>query len=153
MTKQRTLLYGIFTSGVFLYLDQWLKWQSLHEWLSPVLVNSKLGWFPFLNDGVAFGLPVPLVSVIVISVPLILGMVYLLAREYRRGSSTALWEVAGLMAIITGAASNLIDRLVYHKTVDYILIFTGVINLADVIIMVGFVLLFFKLRKRPPTAT
>jgi len=128
MTKQRTLLYGIFICGVFIYIDRWFKWQSLHDWSLSVLINSKLGWLPFLNDGVAFGLPVPMAWVKFITVPLIVGMGYFMAREYRRGPNMSEWKL------------------------DYILIFTGVINLADVIIIAGFLLLYFT-HKRLPTAT
>ena len=152
MIKQRTLLYGIFICGVFIYIDRWFKWQSLHDWSLSVLINSKLGWLPFLNDGVAFGLPVPMAWVKFITVPLIVGMGYFMAREYRRGPNMSEWKLIGFMAVISGAVSNLVDRLVYNKTIDYILIFTGVINLADVIIIAGFLLLYFT-HKRLPTAT
>ena len=42
-----------------------------------------------------------------------------------------------LILIISGALSNFIDRILFGATIDYIRIFTGVINLADVMIVVG----------------
>ena len=51
------------------------------------------------------------------------------------------------MLVFTGALSNLIDRMVYGYTVDYFLILTGVINLADVMIVAGFVIYFVDRKK------
>jgi len=35
--------------------------------------------------------------------------------------------------------SNFFDRLAYRQTIDYLRLFTGVVNLADALIVVGFV--------------
>lgn len=148
MNKRRTLLYGIFISGVFLYIDQWLKWQSLHAWDTPVFVTSWFGWLPFLNEGVAFGLPLPITFVSMLTIPLLVVLFMGLVRAYRHDVIAARMQLWGYMAIITGALSNLYDRLVYQKTVDYLLISTGVINLADIAIVVGFIALSYSFSKQ-----
>ena len=51
-------------------------------------------------------------------------------------------RLLSLILIISGALSNFIDRILIGATIDYIRIFTGVINLADVMIVVGASLLF-----------
>lgn len=143
MHKRNTLLYGIFISGVFLCLDQGLKWLSLHAWTERIIVGKWFGWYPFMNSGVAFGLPVPIVLVSVVTFPLVGVLVWLLVRAYRRDLQL---QVLGFTSIIAGASSNLVDRLIHNQTVDYFLVFTGVINVADILIILGFILLFIALR-------
>ena len=55
-------------------------------------------------------------------------------------------RATGYALIFFGALSNLFDRLLYHHTVDYLLIFTAVINLADVMIVGGFVIYFLMIK-------
>lgn len=106
-----------------------------------------------MNNGVAFGLPLPIVLVSALTVPLVGVMVWLMIRAYRRDTREALFQAMGLLSIITGALSNLIDRVLYHETVDYFLIFTGVINVADIMIILGFIILFFTLRDKRDAPT
>ena len=46
--------------------------------------------------------------------------------------------------IFAGALSNFFDRVFIRATVDYFLLLTGIINLADVLIVVGFVLYLYN---------
>jgi len=130
-------------SGVFLLLDRWLKGQARGVWNAPRLINKFLGWEPFFNRGVAFSLPVSTRVIIGLTVPVIILIVYDLfikTHEKRSGTGYGL-RVTGLAFILVGAISNLIDRIMWRGTIDYFLVLTGVINLADVLI-VGGVLLY-----------
>ena len=142
--------------GFFFIIDRWLKWQALHGWAADRLLNRWFGWHPFLNPGVAFGIPVPAWLIILLTIPIILLLGYLVTMSFaERGAHNVepvQLERYALCAtryalIFAGALSNLIDRVLYGHTVDYILIFTGVINLADVMIVFGFVIYFFCSRK------
>lgn len=126
---------ALILAGIFLLLDQTLKWFSLNVSQEKILLNKFFGWQPFLNDGAAFGLPVPMIIITVISVLIIALFVFLLIRgEFQ----TNHFEIFTSLSLATaGAISNLIDRIFYGHTVDYILIFTGIINIADVLIVVG----------------
>lgn len=87
------------------------------------------------NYGVAFDLPVPLWVVI----PLTLIVLTLLIREARREkeNTTKLFAYA---LIAFGAIGNLIDRVAYGFTVDYLILFAkSAINLSDVMIVVGII--------------
>jgi len=54
--------------------------------------------------------------------------------------------------ILFGALSNYIDRVLFGATIDYIRLFTAVINLADVMIVGGVGLLLVKSYKAPKGA-
>ena len=116
-------------------LDQFLKYRALGAWPEKILLNKFFGWQPFLNDGVAFGLPVPMVIITVMSILIIAMFVFLLTRDDKIKNNFGIF--ACLSIATAGALSNLIDRIIYGHTVDYILIFTGIINLADVLIVMG----------------
>lgn len=149
-------LYTILTiSGGFFVIDRFLKWAALHIWSQSNLVNTYFGWKPFLNPGIAFGIPIPNKLVILITFP-ILGILLSsgwsqlkkLALKPLSFREPSLQSLLGLVLIFFGALSNLIDRIAIQHTVDYLLIFTGIINLADVLIVTGFVLYFYSSLKK-----
>jgi len=140
------MLFG----GIFLLaFDQWLKWQARYVWIEPNMFGRFFGWSPFFNDGVAFSLPVPGLATVIITTPIVFIVGYLAARElFYPAPAASARRLGALVLILSGAASNLFDRIVYHTTIDYLRIFTGVINVADVLIVCGFVLYFLALRKQ-----
>ena len=85
----------------------------------------------YVNNNFAWSWPVSNQIVVILTLPLVL---ILAGFFYRR---PPLW------LILAGAVSNLIDRLTRGGVVDYIwLPGGGVINLADILILIGIVLLF-----------
>ena len=130
--------------GGFLFsLDRWLKWQTLYTWNTKNLLHDYFGWYPFPNSGIAFGLPVPDWAQIILTIPVLLALVYFLIKNLLSSESKLLKTLAFIL-IIAGALSNLIDRILYHFTVDYLLIVTSIVNLADAMIVVGFVVYFLS---------
>lgn len=130
------------TVGLFFILDQFLKWQSLHNWSETHLLYRFFGWQPHLNPGVAFSLPLPNIFQIIFSIIIIAIISYIFFNlPTKKGSFITHYS---LLLIIVGAISNLTDRLIYQNTVDYLLILTGIINIADVMIVVGFILFFYQ---------
>jgi lipoprotein signal peptidase len=145
-TRFASLLVG---SGFFVCLDQWLKWQSLHTWTDTVPLAWWIGWHPFLNPGVAFGIPIPQVLVVLFTSIVLVAIVirlWSLTRVVTQSSEEWL-QTVGLTTIFFGATSNFIDRLAYNHTVDFFFIFTSVINIADGLIVLGFLVLFISLRR------
>lgn len=135
--------------GVFLILDRFLKWLSLHTWSENNMLGRWLGWHPFLNPGVAFGIPVPLPIMIILCLAIIVCLVWWRVARYGLKN----WvEQLGMVAVILGASSNVYDRVTLHATVDYFQILTGVFNVADFMIIAGFVLIFINNRKHDNAA-
>ena len=146
-TKVRQLI--IFIGGFFLFcLDQTIKFLSLHTFTNNHLILKILGWNPFQNNGIAFSLPLSSAITILFTVPIIVIIAYFLTKYFFY--PTKLNFFIGLTLIFWGALSNLVDRIFYQATIDYFLIGTGVINIADILIVTGFVFYilppkFFKL--------
>lgn len=143
--KRNAALVAIALGGVLFLFDQWLKRQATGGWSEPYLLAPWFGWQPFFNTGVAFSLPLP-PSVAVVVGAVVLGVASVLwLRAWRRGTDGFV-ELLALTLFMFGALSNLIDRVLYNHTIDFLRIFTGVINVADLLIIAGVVLYAFTER-------
>ncbi len=161
-SSTRRLILIIFCGFLFL-LDRWLKWQARNAWSESHLLTRWFGWHPFLNPGVAFGVPLPSAVVVAFTFPVLVVLAYFIVERWRQAATILSYvsrddtgamslarryriQAASFLLILTGALSNLIDRVMYAHTVDYILIVTAVINVADVMIVMGFVIYFWYQR-------
>lgn len=127
-------VHPFFVGGLFFIIDQTLKYFSRNILIEKNLLTKFFGWYPFKNTGVAFGIPVPSIIVIVLSLLIVFLLIFLLKNSEQHNYARRL----GITLIIFGAISNLIDRMFFGYTTDYLLILTGIINLADTMIVVGF---------------
>lgn len=127
--------------GFFLLADQVLKYFAR---TSPdftyYIWKPWLGWELFLNNGIAFSLPFPNWLIILIT-PVLLLLLFMWVRGPFDGAQgkkkRGMWFQFGVCLVVTGAISNFVDRVLWGATVDYLRVLTGVINLADVVIVVG----------------
>lgn len=126
--------------GFFLFVDQIIKYLSLNVFTTKHLFKG-LGWYPFKNPGIAFGINIPLLLIISLSLIIII----LISVIWKKQNT--LQSKLGLTLVLSGAISNLIDRLIYNHTIDYFAFFTGIINLADTLIVVGFIIYLFSKKK------
>ena len=134
--SQRIALIG----GIFLLLDQGLKFLArTNPGANYYIARPWLGWEFFANPGIAFSLPVPQFLMIV-GTPVILLWLYYVVSKEKQVNKLAL---PGLLLIIFGAASNFIDRLLFGYTVDYLRIIAGIINIADIMIVAGVVMMLW----------
>jgi len=131
--KSRLTIYGLI-GGFFLLLDQVLKYLARDNQDFVYYLGTRfLGWEYYPNTGIAFSLPFPNWLLVVVTPILITLLVFWVLQKKK----ILLTTYIGLFLIIAGALSNFIDRLFFAVTVDYLRVFTGVINLADILIVVG----------------
>ena len=126
--------------GFFLCADQILKYLArINPDFTYYMWKPWLGWELFLNNGIAFSLPFPNLLIILIT-PVLLLLLIAWARDKKRSQLFYF----GVSLIVAGAVSNFVDRVLWGATIDYLRVLTGVINLADVGIVVGASLLLIK---------
>jgi signal peptidase II len=138
-------MYLFLLAGFLFVLDRCLKYIAP---TSDPFGTTVFGFEYFENTGIAFSLPVPQ-SLTIILTPLIIILLLGYVSQYRH--QLLLWPT--WLFIFLGAISNLIDRIVYGFVIDYIRIFTGVINIADVMILLGMLILLFTTHKTSIQAT
>jgi lipoprotein signal peptidase len=148
MSQNKIRHLMVIAGGFFLFLaDRFLKNLSLNFFTSPKLLLPIIGWQPYQNPGIAFNLPFPNTLTILLTLPILIILPIIIYHFYKKPNSLNLFT--GLVAIFLGALSNFIDRLFFKATIDYWLFGTGLINLADLLIICGFIIIllpnkFFK---------
>ncbi len=138
ITQTHTVL-SVLISGFFLLLDIGFKHIAYtHREFAAYIIKPWLGWEYFGNRGVAFNIPLPGSLVLVLTPIVVIGI---LTMYYKKRGRSFLFSV-GTFLLVFGALSNFIDRISLGVTIDYIRIVTSVINIADMMIVVGALLLF-----------
>ncbi len=114
-----------------------------------LLVGDLLKFKLAYNPGVAFGIMIPSVAIVILFVVVMIVCVRLMLAHWRQRDGL---QVSALLLIIAGGASNMLDRVYFGQVIDYFdLKFYTIFNLADVMIFVGvmilLVLMYFKKQK------
>ena len=138
-----------FASVIFLFIcDRILKY-----WALAGLYHTKIdiikGWFSFelfKNAAIAFSIPLPPFVIIPLTIIVIAALVVFFLQRLRCYWGSV--EV-GCLFIVSGAISNLYDRLQYGFVVDYLnFIWWPVFNIADVMISAGVALILWQIVRR-----
>ncbi len=137
-STQRTIVCLVVV-GIVLVADRVCKLIALEVWSQrPVRLLPEVELTFLLNRGIAFGLPaLPVLQGAIITALVVLFVAGV--RAIRRHNTRV---ATGALVILMGAASNMADRMLYGGVVDYLHIaLPSVINLADVLIVLGCLLL------------
>lgn len=131
--------------GVFFILDQSIKYYFFHHPnFSWYLTQNFLGLEYFENFGIAFGIPLPPWLTLVGTVIFLPLLVVFVSKKQHPLAKYA------LSLIVWGALSNFVDRIFFHFTIDYIRIFTSILNIADIMIVLGSLLLLLGEKNKKP---
>ena len=144
MARLAKIEIGILTLFIIDRIGKWLALHSLpREGL--FLIPQTTGFVLERNQGIAYSISLPPVALLIITVLIILILVFIALRAYRRGEMVVVFT---LSMIIVGAFSNLLDRIKYGYVIDYaVLTAWPVFNLADVMIALSAVWLLWIILK------
>ena len=138
--KSIAILYIVLASSFFC-IDQFLKYIArAYPEKSILYLNNLFGWEFFSNYGIAFSIPVPNWFVLLLT-PLLLFVVFLWYKMIENKTSF-LFFAFSLLGL--GAISNFVDRMLFGFTTDYIRLFTSVINIADIMIVIGVAFMYIE---------
>lgn len=142
-TKIHTML-SLLLGGFFLLLDQLFKYLAYtHPETSIYIFKPWLGWEYFENTGIAFGLPLPQAIIRIVTPLILVALLFVLYKNKQK----SFYYTLGVWLIVFGAISNFIDRVLFSITIDYIRIITSVINIADIMIVVGALSVLLHIQK------
>jgi len=129
--KSHTIFYGTFFMGLFIILDQGIKWLVLQSETVDHLCNY----------GIAMGIVLPQQLFIVFWGILIVAVIHFWLKHL---SENFLVQLPYIL-ILSGGLSNMIDRVYYGCVVDYIpFLNISSFNVADVFITIGAVLILWQ---------
>ena len=138
----------IFIAALIIFFDELLKKTALRSFPNETEItgNKILEFAVHKNLGIAFDLPIWLPLVVFLTIIIITGLIATAVRNKNKQP----WLSVSVLIIACGAIGNLIDRLVYGFTVDYLIIpATGsAFNLSDLVIITGLILLIFHRHKK-----
>jgi lipoprotein signal peptidase len=142
MSFKKIRIFAIFLLiGSFFVIDRTLKaFAFANQSFNYSILKPWIGWEYFENRGIAFGIPIPWYFACLYT-PVILFIVW---HFVKNKISQGIISSAALLLITLGAISNLFDRIYYHFTIDYVRIYTSLINIADIMIVLGAGILVFK---------
>ncbi|MCD4704850.1 signal peptidase II [bacterium] len=133
MNKNKTIIINLAILFLFI-IDRISKYLALNKLPSPgVYFFSKIGLEFQKNSGIAFGIKInQLFIIILISII----MIFLINYLVKKWTQKSYWKYFLLALILIGAISNLIDRINYNYVIDFISIsrYFPVFNLADLYI-------------------
>ena len=130
-----------FSIGIFI-LDRISKLLSIH-YLEPLRQPAPtFGLRLFLNPTFAFGIPGGNRLAIILSTVVILVLIRHIVLKLTQ--ETYKLQATSYALIIAGAFGNLFDRLTHGATIDWIVAGPWTINLADIAIVLGVLMLLFK---------
>lgn len=137
--SRHTWLWTVVVAFVFV-LDRIAKLAAVLFWSQrPYHLAPGVDFSFLLNKGIALSLPVPPWLFYGIAAPALLFIIVQGVRAYRRQDRRMALVLALLFA---GAASNILDRILYDGVVDYIsFLGRSVVNLADGMIVVAVLML------------
>ena len=127
--------------------DEILKFRLLstlpgeHELVSPGIVEFAI----HKNWGIAFDIPFKMPLIIAVSAVIGVALLYVARKNVREKPTVAFAAVT----IVLGAIGNMYDRIAYGFTVDYVILLgRSAINLSDIVIVSGVILLLYASRVR-----
>jgi signal peptidase II len=98
------------------------------------------------NPGITGDMAIPLFVII----PLTAVVIFVLARWAWRNRQEKMMMAVGAGVVVIGALGNLVDRVVNGFTTDYLIFFRlSAINLSDILIVAGAILLIVYTRDNP----
>lgn len=127
--------------------DEWMKSFALTHFpdeqtlIAPNLMNLAI----HKNWGLAFDIPFRRELILLISIVIGYFLVEMVIKNIRSNPKIATSSIL----ILIGAIGNVFDRIYYGFTVDYLIFFgRSALNLCDLLIILGVVLLLLSSRKR-----
>jgi signal peptidase II len=149
---KKQVYFWLIPIAIIVLIDEWFKAIGLQKLPTEgSLIDPEIVSFAIhKNWGIAFNIPFKLELIIFFS--FVIGA--LLANVAWRNLKTKPFVSFSSLTIILGSIGNLFDRIYYGFTVDYIIFFgRSAINLSDVIIVSGVIMLLISTSKRKQRRT
>jgi signal peptidase II len=153
MNKRMKFILSLVACIVLFVIDRTSKlWAlSLDE---DVVVNQFLSFHLAFNRGISWGLfdssdSLPFLMVSGVVFALVLYLLWYTLQRYKAG-----YPIIGELLVLTGAVSNIFDRVHYQGVIDFIVLsykdyYWPVFNIADALIVVGVFIMVMEILHEP----
>lgn len=137
--------------NLFLFIaDRLTKYLIIKTPLEGIFLTKNIGIKLYLNEGLAFSLPLPNTINIILAAVIIIILIGFLIKYFQVNH----YFFFAIALIIIGASSNLIDRVRFGAVIDFLsFYFWPAFNLADCYIIIGVIFFVFTLKHYSLTAS
>lgn len=141
---KRQVLIASVVGFIFFFLDYFAKSMIIQFPTGSVLFTSgPFGVEKLLNQHLFILIPVPTTVLLMLSITVFIAisfsiLYFLFKKQYE--------HAAPFVLVWFGGASNVLDRIVYHATVDYLKIGGLVGNSADLLVIAGLIWFIMQLQ-------
>ncbi len=143
--KQFSLGFCLGLVALGIVIDQFLKYWIFHSLSSGYMVAAGFGIRPFQNYNFAFSVPLPIALMYIFYVAAIIVVFWYLLSKYKQMGRVTIFA---WLLIASGALSNVGERALTGYVKDYLFIFNGIFNLADLYILAAVLVLLITDRRR-----
>lgn len=134
MSYSRKILILNFAAAILFFFDRLTKWLTLKTSYERSFLFSLLKIEFHKNEGF-WGMEINKYFLLAAAIVILLILIFLLIKNYLRRN---FFLILILTLILTGAFSNLADRLIYGGVIDFINFSSfSIFNIADCLIIVG----------------
>lgn len=144
-----SILWLLPVVGALVYADERIKQFGLANFPDEGNVSGPEAVILAIhkNWGIAFDIPFRMPLIIIVSVLIGAALLFVAKKNFEKKPMVAF----SALMIVLGATGNLYDRLAYGFTVDYLILFgRSAINISDIVIVAGVILLLHASRVRGP---
>lgn len=148
--RHQPIRAALFRAVLLLMIDRALKVTSSIYWSqNHIQLSGSFSLTHNLNRRLSFSLPGngPLFNWLLIF--LVIGLTIYSRQAIKKQPS----RLNGWLFLLTGAYSNLYDRLIHGGVIDYLTSWWTVFNLADLLIGLGLIILIWPEANQNPSAT
>lgn len=139
---------AIIIIAIFFLIDRYLKFLIFQTKQKINIIDNILSFSFSKNYGIAFSLKIFSPEIITVITGAIIALLFFYLIYLNKNKFPSSIRLS-LLAIILGALSNWLDRLLYGYVVDYLEILKlSVVNLADILISLGVIYLLFSTYKK-----
>lgn len=133
-----SFVFSFIFFALLIVVDQVVKYEIFSHHIDGGFI------LPFQNNNFAFSLHVPIVIIYLLYGVILVFILKYFFSNFKKFSSL---ELIAWLLILAGAFSNIGERIVLGYVRDFILILSGIFNLADFYIIGGILILLFMGKK------
>lgn len=142
MKAKQIKIAGLIITAIFFVFDRFFKTIAVNYASKPLKIIGEFFSFDFArNYNIAFSLPLSGLWLSIFILIVVLGLIVFLLFLHKQNQT---FQAFLIFNIILGSSSNLFDRFKYGYVVDYFdLKYFTVFNLADVMIVISILIIFY----------
>ena len=132
----------ILLSSIIFLLDRLAKYYVLRACPQRFVINQFISIQPLFNRGISWGIFNTTTNWVFVIISCLIAVITVILAFYTYARWQQGFWIGGECLVLAGSLSNIVDRIIYHGVLDFILLSFNtwswpVFNIADMAIVIG----------------